>query len=513
TALSALIPHDVSRAWERHLCHSIARVSPREFISWIENGTTLQHFWDAITEAGKVVKVSFDQVVLPPPFSQAPTEFYSSGGTAEARHFTQSEATCKQGSRLLVAGCSGGDPRAFRFALQTPGSEEVAGETLREDLTPPFEDNYNPTFDGTPSPDMTGLPQVSPSEPGYVPMEASAGGGTAHRAVLTPSLQEIHSLLVSGPGGELPSFSDFAPGLLEGGTLPRALHCAMTVTSPAVLPVRSPLEEGEVLERTVGEDDGTDFCPSVDFLLLITLGFAGTKGNIPLDTCGAEIVAEMMEMGPLVAVFPPVATQARGEDAPFGAMTAPLLSVPRESLTAAGGNAPPPPFAAASPVEFAPFPSHGVLWPSEPQSIQMADKGGILETLMGLARSAMEESSPPCLERVRGFLHRNTRAYHLMGVPTRSLDGCRRRCLGRGEAAMPGGDPPQDPGALSREQRFEALRSQRGGVLSRVETLRAGCAQCHADIIGIQRTIEEASKRLADRQAAYQALTKGAAEA
>ncbi|MQL80169.1 hypothetical protein Taro_012598 [Colocasia esculenta] len=40
-----------------------------------------------------------------------------------------------------------------------------------------------------------------------------------------------------------------------------------------------------------------------------------------------------------------------------------------------------------------------------------------------------------------------------------------------------------------------------------------GCAQCHADIIGFQRTIEEASKRLADRQAAYQALTEGAAEA
>ncbi|MQL84513.1 hypothetical protein Taro_017020, partial [Colocasia esculenta] len=303
----------------------------------------------------------------------------------------------------------------------------------------------------------------------YVLGEASAGGDTAHRAVLTPSLQKIHSLLVSGLGGELPSFSDFAPGLLEGGTLPRALHCAMTVTSPAVLPVRSPLEEGEVLERPVGEDDG-----------------------------GAEIMAEMMEMGPLVAVSPLVATQARGEDAPCGAMTAPLLSEPREFLTAAGGNAPPPPFAAASPVRLAPFPSHGVFWPSEPQSIQMADNGGILETLMGLAQSAMEESSPPCLERVRGFLYRNTRAYHLMGYPR--------------DPWMAAVDAVWDEVTLA-EQRFEALRSQRGGVLSRVETLRAGCAQCHADIIGIQRTIEEASKRLADRQAAYRALTEGAAEA
>ncbi|MQL72485.1 hypothetical protein Taro_004818 [Colocasia esculenta] len=442
TTLSAFIPHDVSGAWERHLCHSIARVGPREFISWIENGTTLQYFWDAIIEAGKVVKVPFDRVVLPPPFSQAPTESFIPPAAMPKPDTSRSR---KQ--------------RASREAGSSqPGARE-----------------------GTPE------PSTSVGE-GYAPREASAGGDTAHRAVLTPSLQEIHSLLVSGPGGELPSFSDFTPGLLEGGTLSRALHCAMTVTSPVVLPVRSPQEEGEVLERTVGEDDD-----------------------------GAEIVAEMMEMGPLVVVFAPVATQARGEDAPCGTMTAPLLSEPREFLTAAGGDAPLPPFAAASPVRLAPFPSHGVLWPSEPQSIQMADNDGILETLMGLARSAMEESSPPCLERVRGFLYRNTGAYHLMGYPRDPWmaavdavwDEVKQRCQ---EATRLKIQELSAEVTLA-EQRFEALRSQRGGVLSRVETLRAGCAQCHADIIGIQRTIEEASKRLADRQAAYQALTEGAAEA
>ncbi|MQL91843.1 hypothetical protein Taro_024458, partial [Colocasia esculenta] len=166
----------------------------------------------------------------------------------------------------------------------------------------------------------------------------------------------------------------------------------------------SPLEEGEVLERTVGEDDGQRGTSS---LTLVLIHFAG----------GAEIVAEMMEMGPSVAVFSPAVTQAGAEDAPYGVMTTPLLSEPSESLTAAGGNAPPPPFAAASPAGLAPFPSHDVFWPSEPQSIQMADNGGVLETLMWLVRSAMEETSPPCLERVRGFLYRNTLAYHLMGYP------------------------------------------------------------------------------------------------
>ncbi|MQL94774.1 hypothetical protein Taro_027436 [Colocasia esculenta] len=232
---------------------------------------------------------------------------------------------------------------------------------------------------------------------------------------------------------------------------------------------------------------------------------------------GAEIVAEMMEMGPSVAVFPPAATQAGAEDAPCGVMTTPLLSEPSEPLTAAGGNAPQPPFAAASPVGLAPFPSHDVFWPSEPQSIQMVDNGGVLETLMGLTRSAMEESSPPCLERVRGFLYRNTLAYHLMGYPRDPwmaavgavCDEVKQRYQ---EATRLNMQEFSAEIALA-EQRSEALRSQRGGVVSRVETLRAGCAQCHDDIVAIQWTIEEASKRLIDRQAAYRALTEGAAEA
>ncbi|MQM22451.1 hypothetical protein Taro_055504 [Colocasia esculenta] len=232
---------------------------------------------------------------------------------------------------------------------------------------------------------------------------------------------------------------------------------------------------------------------------------------------GAEIVAEMMEMGPSVAVFSSAATQTGVEGAPHGVVTAPFLSEPGESSTAAGGDALLPPFVAASPVELVPFPSHDVLWPSEPQSIQMADKGGVLETLMGLARSAMEESSPPCLERVRGFLYRNTRAYHLMGFPRgpwmaavdAAWDEVKQRCQ---EATRLKIQELSAEVALEK-QRFETLRSQRGGVLGRVETLRAGCAQCHADIVGFQRAIEEASKRLADRQAAYQALTEGAAEA
>ncbi|MQM14189.1 hypothetical protein Taro_047120 [Colocasia esculenta] len=447
TTLSAFIPHDVSGAWERHLYHSIARVGPREFISWIENGTTLQHFWDAIVEAGKVVKVPFDRVVLPPPFSQVPTESFIPPAALPKPDTSRSRkrrANREAGSSQLGAQEGTPEPSAsVGGALQTPGSEEAAGATPREGLTPPAEHNYNPTFDGTPSPDTTGLPQVFSSEPGYVPGEASAGGGTSHQAALTPSLQEIHSLLVSGPGGELPGFSDFAPGLLEGGTLPRALHCASkyflvppfsrhTVFAPLppltpfffeeaisdfifLLQCRSPPrlcfpsgprgrrvkfwrgQLGKTMVRAFTQGRTSFYCsPQV---LPRQRGISRLTRAFILFAGGAEIMAEMMEMGPSVAIFSSAATQVGAEGAPHGAVTAPLLSAPSDSLTAplflrradihlpltaAGGDVPLPPFVAASPVGFAPFPSHGVLWPSEPQSIQMADQGGILKTLMGL---------------------------------------------------------------------------------------------------------------------------------
>ncbi|MQL90656.1 hypothetical protein Taro_023252 [Colocasia esculenta] len=120
----------------------------------------------------------------------------------------------------------------------------------------------------------------------------------------------------------------------------RDLARCVTVTSPTVLPVRSPLEEGEVLERTVGEDDGTDFCPRVDFFLLLTLVFAGIKGNIPLDACAHPFCRWRRDRGGNDGdgSFSGRLSSGRdpgpGEDAPCGVMTAPLLSGPSEPLTA-----------------------------------------------------------------------------------------------------------------------------------------------------------------------------------
>ncbi|MQL81527.1 hypothetical protein Taro_013980 [Colocasia esculenta] len=294
----------------------------------------------------------------------------------------------------------------------------------------------------------------------------------------TPSLQAIHDLLVSGLETELSGFSDFASSMLEGGAWPQALHSAMAVTSTAALPTASPPEEGEVTRGAVGE--GID---------------------------AVELVAEMMEASPPVVVLPSTTVVAGAEDASRSAAIAPPLPrasepLPDESSDAlareglhppeashlgatieeaggeehaaeggadvpgpsgvqaiGSGTLPPPPGAVPS-AGFDAFPDHGVLWPSEPQSIQIPNDGGILESLMGRARSAMEASSPPSIE-----------------------------------------------------MEFKDLRSRHGDVTGHIETLRAGHARCHEDIAALQRTIEDASKHLAERQAASTALAGLLAEA
>ncbi|MQL69575.1 hypothetical protein Taro_001874 [Colocasia esculenta] len=64
--------NDLWPHWEQHLKNSIARVGPVEFISQLDNCTHLQDLWDAISKAGKIVKLDPKAVVLPPSFSSIP---------------------------------------------------------------------------------------------------------------------------------------------------------------------------------------------------------------------------------------------------------------------------------------------------------------------------------------------------------------------------------------------------------------------------------------------------------
>ncbi|MQL99028.1 hypothetical protein Taro_031747 [Colocasia esculenta] len=284
-ALTSPILSSVTRVWERHLQQSIIRVGPREFISWIESGTTLRHFRDAIAEAGKAVKVPFDRVVLRPTFSVAPRVLLPEKDlprrdTPSARKKRASE---EAGPSQPAARGRTPEPSSPAVAgASTSGVGELAEGTPREDVAPQGDEDYNPTFDGTPSPEGADLPPVASTKTGYIPVEAAAAEGVERQAGVVPvgdaasSLQAIHDLLLSGSEAELPGFSDFAPGILEGAGWQQPLHSAMAVTSAAVLPTASPPEEGEVARGIAGDADD-----------------------------GAEMAAEMMGSSPPGAVLPP----------------------------------------------------------------------------------------------------------------------------------------------------------------------------------------------------------------
>ncbi|MQL89640.1 hypothetical protein Taro_022222 [Colocasia esculenta] len=345
----------------------------------------------------------------------------------------------------------------------------VSGEHSASD------EDYNPTFDGTPSPEGADIPLVASTEPRYIPVEAAVAEGIEHpvQAALvtgeTPSLQAIQDLLLSGSEAELPGFSDFAPGILEGGGWQRALHSAtndlcpfcllVAVTSAAVLPTASPSEEG-------------------------------------------EIAAEMMETSPPGAALSSAAGTLPPLEGADGA------SLP--SYTQAVGGGLPPPSLSEAPLEgpFL-FPEHGISWPDAPQRRQARGVEGMLDLFTASAHIVMEEGSPPSVDAVRDFLERSTVAYHLMGCPRdpwmAAVDSLWSEVRRRHQEAA--------RHKIQELTRFEALRSRRGGVVSRVESLRASHSGCHADIATLRRTLEEVSSRLAEREAASLGLAEGVAAA
>ncbi|MQM03860.1 hypothetical protein Taro_036645 [Colocasia esculenta] len=490
-ALTSPVLPSVTRAWERHLQHSIIRVGPREFISWIESGTTLRHLWDAIAEAGKAVKVPFDRVVLRPTFSVAPRESFipeKDLPKRDALSARKRRASEEAGPSQPAARGRTPEPSSPAVAgTSASGGDELAEDIPREDVTPQGDEDYNPTFDGTPSPEGADIPLVASTEPGYIPVEAAAAEGVEHLAGVVPvgdaasSLQAIHDLLLSGLEAELPDFSDFVPGILEGAGWQQPLHSAMAVTSAAVLPTASPPEEGEVARGIAGDADD-----------------------------GVEIAAEMMESSPPGAVLPPAVGTLHPSEGGDSA------SLPSDTQAVSGGLPPPP--SSEAPLERpSSFPGHGISWPDAIQRSRVHGSEGMLDFYISSARAVMEESSPPSVDVVRDFLERSTVSYHLMGCPRdpwmaavdalwsevgqRHQEAARHRALElAAEVALA-------------EQRYEALCLRRGGAVSRAESLSARHASCHADIATLRRTLEEVSSRIAEHEAASLVLAEGVAAA
>ncbi|MQL85642.1 hypothetical protein Taro_018158 [Colocasia esculenta] len=360
-------------------------------------------------------------------------------------------------NRIIQAAARGRTPdpsASVRGVSQTPGSEDAAGATPREDIIPPADDDYNPTFDGTPSPDVAGLSLSPPPKQGYVPTEVAVGEGVEHPVAAvpvvgeTPSLQAIHDLLVSGPVTKLPNFSDFAPSILEGGGWRQALHSAMAVTFTTTLPTASPPEEGKVTQGTTGEgDDGAELVAerieiSPPAAILPSTPVEAGAENVSRSVVAALLLPEAS--GPLpggssdalaVEGLRAVAEEAVGEVPAAGGDEG--VSFPPKVQAVGGGSFPPSsgevsfeawfgvpdrigPIRAnrcGSGEEPGTFPEHEILWPDVPQEGQLRGADGMLDFFVASARGFMGESNPPSVEAVRRVLRRSTLAYHLMGCP------------------------------------------------------------------------------------------------
>ncbi|MQL78644.1 hypothetical protein Taro_011077 [Colocasia esculenta] len=571
-ALTNLVLPSVTRAWERHLQHSIIRVGPREFISWIESGTTLRHFWDAIAEAGKAVKVPFDRVVLRPTFSVAPRESFipekdlpkRDAPSARKRRASEEAGPSQPAAR----GRTPEPPSPAVAGTSASGGDELAEDIPREDVAPQGDEDYNPTFDQTPSPEGAGLPLVPSTEPGtfrwrplpqrvlstwpgpcrletqhphYRPFTTCYCLGRRRSYPAFPTLSQAYSRGLVGsnpftarwtqPGIGLDSAHDKVEQDRPGSGRSEADRAGIgepaepsrpvAVTSAVVLPTASPPEEGEVARGIAGDADGGYFFHSGEPSLSISSARRLTgreRRRVPLCLSldpssladGAEIAAEMMESSPPGAVLPPAVGTLH---LPEGGDSA---SLPFDTQAVSGGL--PPPSSSEAPLERpSSFPGHGISWPDAIQRSRVHESEGMLDFYIASTRAVMEESSPPSVDVVRDFLERSTVSYHLMGCPRdpwmAAVDALWSEVGQRHqEAARHRAQELAAEVALA-EQRYEALCLRRGGAVSRAESLSARHASCYADIATLRRTLEEVSSRFVEHEAASLVLAEGVAAA
>ncbi|MQL95037.1 hypothetical protein Taro_027689, partial [Colocasia esculenta] len=345
--------NDLWREWERHIRHLIARVGPVEFISQVESGTRLLDFWGTVVGAGNVVKIPPEKVVLPPTFSPAPSASFITLTVKQKQNasYNQKRRVSKEVGPLqpVTRGRASRPSPSDGAALRSPRSADLAGATPTpcDDANPLADDDYNPTFDGTPSSDAADLTWASLAEQGranirlsraisqfyycclgsnnflpfvffslsgHAPASIIAGEGAGCPDVPvaagegSPSLQAVHDLLTSGPETGLPGYSDFNFIESDERAWPHVLHSVMAISSTVELPTASPPEEGEIPRRTNGESDDT--------------------------VC---LIMELMEASPAAASPPSVAGVVGAEMTSRDAVAASSLPGAREPLPVAFG--------------------------------------------------------------------------------------------------------------------------------------------------------------------------------
>ncbi|MQL72050.1 hypothetical protein Taro_004366 [Colocasia esculenta] len=508
------------REWERHIRHSIARVGPVEFISQVESGTRIVELLDKL---------------------------HPLDGEEKARRLLQPKCRASKEAGPLQPATRGRASRPSPSdgeALRSPRGEDPIGATLHEDVNPLADDDYNPTFDGTPSPDVADLPRASPTEQGYTSANIIADEGMGCPDVTIPIvegsavLQAIHDLLTSGPDTGLPDCSDFNFVEFDERAWPQVLHSAMAISSTTELPNASPPEEGEIPRRTSGE--------SSDIVRLIaelmeaspaavsppsSAGVAGAETT----SCDAAIASSLpgtSEPLPGGSTDASAGERLRLSETPsLGTSTGEAGEKARpeqgskDTLTPSGvqavGSDPLQPSSSEAFFEEPnAFPDHGISWPSTPQGAKMSEVGGMLESLLRPTRAAMEAGSPLSIEVVRDFLQRSTLAYHLMGCPrdpwmaaVASLWGEVRQLYQ--EAALAANRlkiQELTKEIASLEQETKAFCLQKGDLDRRAETLMAGRAHSIDEIAALRRTIKDASKGLAECEVALTVFDRGVTE-
>ncbi|MQL74083.1 hypothetical protein Taro_006436 [Colocasia esculenta] len=387
-----------------------ARIGFVAFVT-VENSTRLLDLWGVVAGHGKVVKIPPEGVVLPPTFSPAPSDMRKQKQAASysrKRRASKETGPLQRATRRRILKPSSSSEEAFL----PPRGKGPIGDTLHEDANALADDNYNPTFDGTSSPDEVGLPRASPLEQGHasagVVADEEAGCPDMNISTLdgSTSLQTIHDLLTSGLEMELPNCADFNFIESDGRTWSHVLHSANTARfiegfiadSPAI--ADPPPTVAVVGTGPISFSLATTFSPP-------GAGGPSTGGSADALVGGCSCLSEDPSLKA-------VAGDAREAACPEeGSGSDPSSS----GAQAVDGDLLQPSLSEASLGSSGAFSSHDVSWPDFPQDVPVPGTERALEFLMGSIRTVMLASDPPPIKAVRNALRRNTRAYHLMGYP------------------------------------------------------------------------------------------------
>ncbi|MQM16134.1 hypothetical protein Taro_049090 [Colocasia esculenta] len=313
---SPVLPHGFNNElwsyWVEHLKHSLTRVGPIEFITKIENCCCLGDIWNAIRQAGKVVRLGLERVVLPPGFSSIPDASYisepikkkPSSPHPKKRRAVKAGGASKRAARenaiedplpeepgnsliisffwrfsmdCLIFKCiSSAYEYASTFSTcsrPTPSDAIVEdadfGAQNDEGIGDMETDDYHPVRDGTPSSDEEDIPAAG--DPGRGDVEANIGVSEtpigsddqddllSYDENMSASFQELHDLLEIEVDPGLPEYQEGTAIGVHDTDWTEILQNDTIITSGAEMSGFPTLEEGELPREIVSEGNDMEF--------------------------------------------------------------------------------------------------------------------------------------------------------------------------------------------------------------------------------------------------------------